>query len=73
LTNLPDEHHFAKQISGLHGGNFSDEDDGFHMPPWLHRSAFAPRKSDPSVSGLWLERVDGSFRAYPVDADTRYI
>jgi hypothetical protein len=48
-------------VSGVNGQQFCDEADDFHIPPWLHGSAFAPRQNDPNVSGMWLERENGTF------------
>lgn len=60
-TELPKETHFAHQCSGTSGRDFSDEADGYHEPPWLLYVAFQPTETNPSVSGSWVERVDGDF------------
>jgi hypothetical protein len=60
-TNLPDDHHFARQCTGKSGKNFSDENDDYHSPPWLHGSAFQPSLKNPDISGLWIERVAASW------------
>lgn len=62
-TELPNEDHFARQCSGTAGNDFSDVEDGYHEPPWLLSRAFQPTKTNPSVSGSWVERVDGDFEA----------
>ena len=60
-NSIPENHHFAKQCSGIGGKDFSDEDDGYHEPPWLHGSAFQPTRDNPDISGLWVEREPGSW------------
>lgn len=54
---LPDEDHFARQCTGKKGKDFSDDEDGYHQPPWLHGRAFQPTTSNPHLSGLWVEQV----------------
>lgn len=54
---LLDDDHFARQCTGKRGKDFSDDEDGYHQPPWLHGRAFQPTSSNPHLSGLWLERV----------------
>ena len=58
---LPDEHHFARQCSGVKGLDFSDVEDSYHQPPWLQGRAFQPKEDNPNLSGLWLEREAGSW------------
>jgi hypothetical protein len=55
--DLPDEHHFARQSTGKQGRDFSDEQDGYHDPPWLNARAFQPSPDNPHISGLWVERI----------------
>jgi len=54
---LPEDDHFARQCSGKKGKDFSDDEDGYHEPPWLHGRAFQPTSDNPHHSGLWVERV----------------
>lgn len=54
---LPEGDHFARQCSGKKGKDFSDNDDGYHQPPWLQARAFQPTSVNPHLSGLWVERV----------------
>lgn len=59
--HLPDNHHFAVHCSGKAGKDFSDEEDDYHQPPWLHGRAFEPSPENPHVSGQWIERVAGAW------------
>ena len=52
-----EDDHFARQCTGKGGKDFSDVEDGYHQPPWLHGRAFQPTTSNPHISGLWVERV----------------
>lgn len=60
-NELPKEDHFANQCGSINGPRFSDEAVDSHNPPWLLGIAFQPSKTNPSVSGLWVDRVDGDF------------
>ncbi len=60
--SLPEEDHFARQCTGTGGRHFSDEEDGYHNPPWLHGTAFQPSPGNPHISGLWVECVDGEWQ-----------
>ena len=61
-VDLPEKHHFARQCTGTRGRHFSDEEDGYRSPPWLHASAFQPSPDNPNISGLWVERVEGEWQ-----------
>ena len=54
---LPEDDHFACQCTGKKGNDFSDDEDGYRQPPWLHGRAFQPTSSNFHLSGLWVERV----------------
>lgn len=59
---LPHHDHFARQCTGKKGKDFSDEEDAYHQPPWLHSRAFAPTLENPELSGLWIERVANTWQ-----------